>query len=142
MPHALVDVDLVLESNSLFHKAGGEASIRKALKHFYDRVFSDVMIGFFFAQKNQEDKELLIQRELELASEILKGPLLYQGHNLSGVHFPLRIFGGQFDRRTQILKECLTQANFPQEVIDAWIQATESMRPLITSNPKSVCKNP
>ena len=55
------------------------------------------------------------------------------------VHAKHPIMGGQFARRLQILQETLENYQVPQAVRDAWIQHSESLRPLITRDAGSDC---
>lgn len=53
--------------------------------------------------------------------------------------FKLSIMGGQFARRLQILRETLKAYEVPQEIRDVWLNHTESLRSLITSDSGSDC---
>jgi hypothetical protein len=52
------------------------------------------------------------------------------------------IFGGQFERRLQILKETLADHEVPPEVREVWIEHTLALRPQITSDRGSECEAP
>ena len=52
---------------SLFDQIGAD-SLRRVIEVFYERLFADVMIGFFFHGK---DKKRLIEKEFELTARIL-----------------------------------------------------------------------
>jgi len=121
----------------LHELAGGEAVLRPLLEDFYDRVFDDVMIGFFFKGK---DKVHLVQMELELALHLLGSDVEYTGRPLPSAHAPHPILGGQFDRRTQILRETMADHDLPAEVQAAWIEHTERLRSQITGDAKGECK--
>jgi len=120
-------------------QAGGEPALRAVLEDFYDRVFADVMIGFLFRGK---DRERLVQKELELALELLGAPVEYTGLPLREVHARHRIFGGQFSRRLQLLKETLADHGVPEPVREAWIRHTLELRPLVTSDAPDECRPP
>ena len=75
---------------SLFEKIGGDR-LREVLTDFYDRLFSDVMIGFMFKGK---DKARLIQKEWELTARMLGADVEYEGRGIREVHAPLPIMGG------------------------------------------------
>lgn len=116
-----------------------EAVIRTILEDFYDRVFSDLMIGFYFEGK---DKSRLIEKELELTlSSLGLTEVTYSGLSMAEAHGRLRIPGGHFDRRLQILKETLaTHAKtLPMEISIKWLAHTEKLRPLITGDKSGEC---
>lgn len=120
--------------------------LRAVLEDFYDRVFSDPMIGFYFEGK---DKARLVQKELELTGQIV-GVSTHTWNDpheserfLSKVHQPLRIAGGHFDRRLQILKETLQdhRDELSTEVCERWIEHQLRLRPLITGDALGECQH-
>lgn len=121
----------------LLQQAGGIEGLRRIVRDFYDRVFSDTMIGFLF---RSADKERLIEKEVELAARMLGArDVVYTGKPLREVHARHRIMGGQFARRLKILEETLTQHRVPEAVRRAWIDHTNALRPLITGDAGSDC---
>lgn len=117
--------------------AGGEAKLRPLLEDFYDRVFDDVMIGFFFKGK---DKAHLVQMELEFALRFLGAPVNYSGRTISVAHASHPIMGGQFNRRTQILRETMADHDLPEAVQRHWLEHTESLRDQVTPDASGECK--
>ena len=99
--------------------------LRAVIADFYDRVFADVMIGYMFAGK---DKQRLIDLEVELTSRFLGAPQRYTGRPMREAHAALKIFGGQFDRRLQILKNTLRDHAIDPDVVDAWIDHQIALR--------------
>lgn len=123
----------------LCERAGGEAGLRALLEDFYGRVFADTMIGFFF---RDADRGRLVEKELELALRMLGSARPYTGRPIAAVHAPHRIFGGQFDRRLQILRETLADHDVPEEVRERWITESEEMRALVTRDAAGECRPP
>ena len=122
---------------SLFEQLGGESKLRPIVDDFVDRCFDDMMIGFLFMRVKRDH----IKRfEYEHAAKNLGAPIEYTGRALDAAHRPHRIFGGQFDRRRQILIETLRDHDAPEAVIDAWICHQDSLRALITKDPDSNCR--
>ena len=121
---------------TLFERAGGEQALRAVVRTFYDHVFGDAMIGFFF---RNADKERLIEKEYELAARMLGGPVKYTGKPMREAHAKHRIMGGQFMRRLQLLKDAMAEHDLPPEVRDAWVAHTEALRSQITNQSGSVC---
>ena len=122
---------------TLLERAGGAEAVKAVLTDFYDRVFADVMIGFFFARA---DKARLVQKELELTLAFMGGGQKYTGTPLPEAHGKHSIQGGHFMRRLQILKETLAQHRIPEDVATAWIAHNESLRPAITRFAGSDCE--
>ena len=120
---------------SLFDRIGAE-KLRSVLETFYDAVFSDVMIGFFFRGK---DKARLVQKEWELVAGHLGADVVYTGKPLEAAHAPHPILGGHFERRLQLLKEALEAHDVSSEVREAWIAHTIALRPRITADQGTEC---
>jgi len=116
----------------------GAAALRRVVSDFYNRVFADVMIGFFFVGK---DKARLIEREYELAARMLGGSVPYAGRPMREAHRRHPILGGHFDRRLQILKETLKDHSIPPEATTVWVEHTQRLRSQITSDRGSDCNH-
>ena len=125
------------EAPSLYAQAGGEVVLRAVLRTFYDKVFDDVMIGFHFWKA---DKERLIDKEFEFAARMLGATdVTYTGKTIREAHAPHPILGGQFERRLVILIEAMDAHGLPDNVKEAWIAHTNSLRHLVTPNQGSGC---
>lgn len=121
---------------TLYEQIGGEDKLRQITDTFIDRVFEDRMIGFFF---RNADKRRIKEMEFQLTARFLGADVEYQGRPLDEAHAKHPIMGGQFARRLQILRETLDYYGVPPHIRDAWIQHTESLRPLITKDAGSDC---
>jgi hemoglobin len=123
---------------TLFDRIGAPA-LRAVLTDFYGRVFGDVMIGFMFQGK---DRQHLIDREYELTAALLGAPgVTYTGRPMRVAHAQHTIFGGQFERRLQILRETLRDHHVDAEVQQAWIDHQLALRSQITRDQGSECKD-
>jgi hemoglobin len=123
---------------TLFERIGAD-KLRAVLTDFYGRVFGDVMIGFMFQGK---DRQHLIDREYELAAALLGADIKYTGRPMRTAHAQHTIFGGQFERRLQILKETMRDHGVDAEVQRVWIDHTLSLRSQITRDAGSECADP
>jgi hemoglobin len=123
-------------AESLFEKLGGESGLRAIVNAFIDRVFEDRMIGFFF---QNADRARIKEMEYQLAAGFLGADIKYTGRPLGKAHVNHPIMGGHFARRRQILKETLEAYQVPEEIQAAWLQHTDSLRPLITPETGSDC---
>ena len=121
----------------LHELAGGPTKLRAVLEDFYDRVFDDAMIGFFFKGK---DKVRLVEKELEFALRALGAEVEYTGRPIAEAHAEHHIMGGQFGRRLQILKETMREHGLPSEVVEAWVEHTERLRGLVTKDRAGECR--
>ena len=124
------------EQASLYDQLGGEAPLRAVINDFVARMFADVMIGFFFRDANQARIQEL---EFQLAAEFFGGPQRYRGRPLAEAHKKHRIMGGQFARRSQILREVLAAHGVPEQIKNAWLAHVESLRGEVTTDPEGQC---
>ena len=123
---------------NVFDKIGAE-KLRAVITDFYDRVFGDVMIGFLFQGKN---KQHLIDREYEFTAGFLGGKdVKYTGRPMREAHAKSPIFGGHFERRLQILREAMRDHGVDPEVQRVWLEHSYALRPQITSDKGSECKD-
>lgn len=123
-------------TRSLYEDLGGEGKLRQIIDTFINRVFEDRMIGFFF---RNADKNRIKEMEFQLTARFLGADVEYKGRPLDEAHARHPIMGGQFARRLQILRETLEFYQVSGSIRDAWIQHTESLRPLITRDAGSDC---
>ena len=120
----------------LFDRIGGEA-LRAVLTDFYERVFSDPMIGFLFAGKN---KQRLIQKEWEMTARLLgASEVAYTGRPMPEAHARSPILGGHFERRLQLLAETLADHGVDPEISRVWLDHTRSLRAQVTADRGSGC---
>jgi hemoglobin len=127
-----------VKSSALFDRIGAVA-LRAVITDFYARIFPDVMIGFMFQGK---DRRHLIDREYELTAALLGAPgVTYTGRPMRTAHAQHTIFGGQFERRLQILRETLADHHVDSDVQQAWIDHQLSLRSQITRDQGSECKD-
>jgi hemoglobin len=125
-----------MKPSTLFDRIGPDA-LRAAITDFYRRVFADVMIGFFFHGK---DRQHLIDREYELTAALLGAPgITYTGRPMRPAHAQHTIFGGQFERRLQILRDTLRDHAVDADVQRAWIDHQLALRHQITRDRGSEC---
>jgi hemoglobin len=125
-----------MKDATLFEQIGG-AALRTVIADFYDRLFTDVMIGFMFQGK---PKQQLIDREWEFTAGFLGAPdVKYTGRPMRTAHAQHTIFGGHFERRLQVLRETLADHHVPEAVQKAWIDHTLALRAQITRDAGSEC---
>ena len=122
-----------------FERLGGEEKLRAIIDDFVDRIYGDIMIGFFFHGVN---RERLRAMEFQLAAELLGSSTRYTGRPLDQAHARHPIMGGQFARRNQILKETLVDHGVAEDVTTQWLAHNERLRPLITGQSDHVCISP
>ena len=120
------------ELASLITHIGGAARLSIIILEFYERMSQDLMIGFFFSNK---DLSLIASHQ---ANFILNAAGLipqFEGKGPTSAHLALPpILSGHFDRRLVILRETLVAVGLTQEQISKWVQFEESFRAIVVSN--------
>ncbi|HEX7671799.1 MAG TPA: group 1 truncated hemoglobin [Polyangiaceae bacterium] len=125
-----------MSKSSLFDQMGGEPALRAVIDRFIDRVFDDMMIGFFFRNASRERVKA---KEYEFAARHLGADLPYTGKSIRDAHAPHPIMGGQFNRRLQILRETLEEMGVPEPVRAHWLKHTEALRSQVTRDASNAC---
>ena len=111
--------------------------MRAIIKTLVDRMFADILIGFFFRNTSREH---LYELEYQHAAAFLGGPVAYRGRDLALVHKPLRIMGGQFARRVRILEEILQDSGVPEPIAQAWLEHQRQQLGFIVSDASQTCQ--
>ena len=125
-------------TETLYEALGGEAKLRAVIDDFVERVFADIMIGFFFASA---DKERIKHFEFEHASALLGGPHAYSGRPLRQAHAPHPIRGGHFARRMQVLRQVLAAHGVPEAVQARWLEHDLGLAGQITQDNLGECND-
>ena len=103
---------------------GGMEGLRSLMREFYDRVFADLMIGYLFIG---QDKERLIEREVEWSARLLGAPVKYKGRSMAETHRRHPIRRGHFHRRNQILSKLLIEKEVPEPIRERWMAHNERL---------------
>ncbi len=114
----------------------GPDKLREVITDFYDRLFSDLMIGFLFQGK---PKQQLIEREWQFTANFLGGNVPYEGRTIRKAHARSPILGGHFERRLQILRETMNAHQVPAAVQEPWIAHTQALRAQVTADKGAAC---
>jgi hemoglobin len=123
-------------NNTFFERLGGEERLRTIIDAFIDRVFADLMIGFFF---RNADRARIKEMEYQHMAKFLGAEIEYRGRPIAKAHANHPIMGGHFARRRQILKETLESFHVNEEITAAILRHTDSLRPLVTPESGTSC---
>ena len=123
---------------SLYDSLGGEPKLRAIIDDFVERVFGDMMIGFFFANA---DKERIKRFEFEHARQLLGGPGEYEGRSLRQAHASNPIRGGHFARRMTILRQVLVAHGVAEAVRARWIEHDLGLAAEVTQDELGECND-
>ena len=105
--------------------------MRAILRDFYDRLFTDLIVGFFFQGK---DKAELVERQLQFTARSLGVDIEYRGQSMPKAHATLPpILPGHFDRRHKLLADVLEAHEVPDDIRKAWLDYDKSFRRAVVS---------
>lgn len=119
-----------------YERLGGPDALRAIVSDFVQRVAGDLLIGFHF---RHTDLAALEEHEYAFAAQHLGGPEAYRGRPLAEAHRPLKVLGGQFDRRRELLEQTLRDHDAPASVVEHWLAVTDRLRPQITPDDPGRC---
>ena len=110
---------------------GGREKLITLLTDFYKNLSQDLMIGFFFKNKNlkiiAENQCNFMLKTAGLISE-------YHGKLPASAHLSLSpIFLGHFNRRIVLLKETLAQHKLTSEQIETWVHFENAFKNVVVA---------
>jgi hemoglobin len=129
------DNQVTASKDTLYTKIGA-AFIRAALTEFYQRAFSDMIIGHFFFNK---DIAQITAQQIDFATGMLGGPRNYHGKSLGAAHHSLNLRRPHFGRRQVLMYEVLTGMGLDPELRDAWLELEEQLRGIVMPSAKVPC---
>ena len=118
------------DSSNLYDRIG-ETFIRQALTIFYERAFTDGIIGHFFFGK---DRQHITDQQIDFATAMLGGPRRYRGKPLAVAHAKLAIRPPHFRRRQVLLAEVLTELELAEDLKKAWLALEENLLQAVIKN--------
>lgn len=111
---------------NLYRHVGEEAGLAAILKDFYRRMSGDILIGFFF---NDKDTDLIAERQKQFLMRAMGASPSYTGKAPAQAHDELPpILKGHFDRRLRILEETLRDHGVRDEDIRIWVSFESAFR--------------
>lgn len=119
-----------MNTSSLFDLIG-EDKITLVITMFYERAFTDPIIGHFFFGR---DRQHLTKQQIDFSFGLLGGPMRYRGKPLLHAHKVLAIRPAHFDRRQVLMAEVLAECGIAEATAQQWLLKEASLRPLILSS--------
>ena len=114
------------ELKTLFHEVGSEDRLRLILRDFYRRMAVDILVGFFFTNKNPES---VADQQVSFLMRAMGQSPSYRGKSPAQAHGQLPpILAGHFDRRLKILEETLREHGISEGAIQLWLRFENSFK--------------
>lgn len=102
------------ETESDYDLVGGGPAIRAVVDRFYDLVLGDDRLSGYF---EQIDLRALKRHQVMLVSQVMGGPVTYDGRDLQHAHAGLHITEDHFGLVVTYLAAALQWAGVPSEII-------------------------
>jgi len=119
-----------VKKQSLYNAVGGQATLEKVHKIFYDRIYAHPWLKQFFAGHDQDAIE---GRQTSFMSEKMGGPE-YLGKPLQQVHENMYISPGLYELRHRLLAESLQEAGVPEPFAVRWLKIDNAFIRQIAKN--------
>jgi truncated hemoglobin YjbI len=107
------------------------AGLRRILREFYDRVYSDPRLAPFFAHVT---KEHVIDKQYSFLADKFSGSRLYFGDRPRNAHHWMVISDELFDHREALMMSCLRSAGLPEHLAERWRRLEEAFRKQIVKS--------
>ena len=119
---------------TIFLGIGGESAIEAILRDFYKRMSEDVLIGYFFDNK---DIKMIADKQKEFLMFAVGMSPTYTGKIPNQAHSALPpILKGHFDRRLTLLQETLKSHGLSDKDIRTWITFENAFRNVVQADDK------
>jgi hemoglobin len=125
------------DATSMYDRIGGAPTIREAVDRFYRRLVDDPELAGYFS----DDLTGLKRHQAVLLSQVLGGPVTYEGRDLAAAHAPLQIPHRHFQRVVFYLVGTLWELGAPMDVVMATGEVVASLESHIVTTPDAVLED-
>ncbi|HEU4423145.1 MAG TPA: group 1 truncated hemoglobin [Pilimelia sp.] len=113
----------------MYDRIGGAPAIREAVDRFYRRLLDDPELAGYF----EGDLSGLKRHQAALLTQVLGGPVQYEGRDLTEAHESLAISKAHFQRVVFYLVGTLWELGAPMDVIMATGETVASLESRIVT---------
>lgn len=120
------------EAVSDYAAVGGAPAVTAVVDRFYTLVLGDERLRPYF-----DGIELvrLKRHQVALVSQVMGGPVVYEGRDLRSAHSGKGITADDFGAVAGHLVTSLTEAGVPSEIIDRTVAAVAATQPDVVEDP-------
>lgn len=124
----------VMPSVSDYERVGGAPTIRLVVDRFYDLVLADAELAGYFTGM---DVARIKRHQVLLLSQVLGGPVTYDGRDLAAAHRHLDVSGAHYDRVAQYLTGLLWKLDVDTDIIFRVADTLAAVREQIVAAPSA-----
>ncbi|MWB98461.1 group 1 truncated hemoglobin [Agromyces seonyuensis] len=129
-----LDVHSEPEAQSDYAAVGGGAAVSVVVNRFYELVLADDSLAHHF---DGVEMARLKRHQVALVSQVMGGPVAYEGRDLRTAHEGKGITGEQFGAVAGHLIAALAEAGVPAEIIDRTVAAVAATQPDVVEVPST-----
>lgn len=119
------------EKTSLYDLVGGEATLERVHRIFYDKVYAHPWLKLFFENNDQTAIE---KRQTSFMAEKMGGPARYMGKAPKMAHRHMYITRELFDLRQELLHQSLVEAGVEAALAQRWLKIDSAFH-------RQICKD-
>ncbi|KRC61086.1 hypothetical protein ASE14_09095 [Agromyces sp. Root81] len=121
-----LDLQTQPEAQSDYAAVGGAPAVTAVVNRFYELVLGDDRL-----LKHFEGIEMvrLKRHQVALVSQVMGGPVAYEGRDLRAAHANMGITAEEFGAVAEHLIAALTEAGVPSEIVDRTVTAVAATQP-------------
>jgi hemoglobin len=120
----------MVPSVSDYERVGGAPTIRLVVDRFYDLVLADQELAGYFVGM---DVARIKRHQVLLLSQVLGGPVSYDGRDLAEAHRHLEVSSAHYDRVAQYLTGLLWKLDVDTDIIFRVADTLAAVRPQIVA---------
>lgn len=109
-----------------YDRIGGASAIRDVVNRFYELVLADERLAGFFAGVEMTG---LKRHQAQLISQVMGGPVTYEGRELRAAHARLAIRRSDFTAVVQHLVTALKEVGAPLDVVSRVVDVLAASEP-------------
>ena len=107
-------------NKTLFDRLGGQQTLEKVHKIFYDKLYIHPWLGSFF---NSTPQDILEKQQSTFMTQLMGGPKIYAGKTPKNAHQHMFISEEIFELRHEILSESIKEAGVTDALREEWLAA-------------------
>jgi len=121
---------------SLFARLGGQSTLEKVHKIFYDKAYAHPWLRLYFTDKPQH---VLEEQQTDFMTQLMGGPKIYGGKTPKMAHQHMNITEELFSIRQELLSQAILEAGIDKDLHAEWLHADETLKKAVVKQSVNDC---